>query len=147
MDHQIENKQRLPIWLWSAAILGAAWNIFGLFQLSGVFTQTQSSLMMKGMSAEAAQVYYNLPLWMNLAFALGAGGGLLASIAMIFRRTIAVPVFWASLLGYITLFMGDFAYGLFDLIPTQLVILTTVVLIAVALLAVSIFAKRARLLV
>lgn len=65
---------RMPTWLLITALLGAAWNVFGLFQLVSSINQTEDGLMMGGMSAQAAKAYCNLPLWMNLAFAVGAGG-------------------------------------------------------------------------
>lgn len=134
-------KRRLPIWLLIVALLGAAWNIFGLFQLMRSINQTEAGLMMQGMNAEAAAIYYNLPLWMDLAFAVGAGGGLLACAALFARSAMAVPIALASLVGYIILFVGDYAYGLFELIPVQLAILSTVVAIAVALFAICLLAK------
>ncbi|GGB71967.1 hypothetical protein [Blastomonas aquatica] len=134
-------KTRLPIWLLITAVLGTAWNAFGLFQLMSSINQTEAGLMMQGMSAEAAATYYNLPVWMDLAFAVGAGGGVLACIALLARNATAVPVALASLIGYIILFAGDYAYGLFALIPAQLAILSTVVAIAIVLFGISLLAK------
>lgn len=101
---------------------------------------------MKGMSAKAADLYYALPVWMKLAFAVGSGGGLIGSIALGTRRHIAVPIFVASLVGYLALFAGDHAYGVFDAIPGQMTVLLIVVAVAIALLLSGIFAERQRLL-
>ncbi len=145
MTEAIVTKPRLPLWLLIVALLGAIWNAFGLFQLVSAITQTEAGLMMQGMSAEAARTYYNLPLLMDLAFAVGAGGGVLVSVALLARNAIAVPVALASLIGYIFLFAGDYAYGLFALIPAQLAILSTVVAIAVVLFGISLFAKARKI--
>lgn len=136
---------RMPTWLLITALLGAAWNVFGLFQLVSAINQTEAGLMMGGMSAQAAKAYYHLPLWMDLAFAVGAGGGLAACVLLVMRKAFAVPISLASLTGYIILFVGDYAHGLFALIPGQLAILSTVVLVAIGLFGVSRFASARRL--
>lgn len=138
--------RRLPLWLWVAAAFGVAWNIFGLVQLTDFVLQTRESLMMKGMSPAAAALYYGLPVWMKLAFALGSFGGVAGSVAMMLRCRAAVPVLGASLVGYIALYAGDYIYGVFEAIPGQRIILSTVVAIAVGLLGVSLLARRQRLL-
>ena len=132
---------RMPTWLLITACLGAAWNVFGLFQLVSAINQTEAGLMMGGMSAQAAKAYYNLPIWMDVAFAVGAGGGLAACVLLVMRKAIAVPISLASLTGYIILFVGDYAYGLFALIPGQLAILSTVVVIAIGVYAMAGFAR------
>ncbi len=124
----------LPGWLALVALLGAGWNAFGIFQLADFVTKTQASLLMSGMSSEAARLYYGLPSWMTIVFAVGSTGGLIGSFALLARRSAAVPVFATSLLGYIALFAGDYAYGVFDAIPGQMAILAFVVLVAASLL-------------
>lgn len=132
---------RLPIWLAGSALLGAAWNAFGIVQLADFVAKTEASLMMSGMSAEAARLYYGLPSWMTIVFAIGAIGGLLGCVLLLIRRSSAVSVFALSLVGYVAIFAGDYAYGVFDAIPGQMAILSAVVLIAAALLAVAVYAR------
>ena len=126
---------RMPRWAWTVIACGLAWNLFGLFQLVQTLQQTEQTGMMSGMSAEAARVYYNLPAWMSLAFALGAGGGALGCLAMAFRWSAALPILALSAAGYGTLFLGDWLHGLFDLLPNQLGVLLAVLAIAAGLLA------------
>ena len=52
---------------------------------------------MKGMSAPAGDLYYGLPLWMKVAFAVGSIGGLVGSVLLGLRRSAAVTVLAASL--------------------------------------------------
>jgi len=139
-------KATLPIWVWLFVGLGVAWNLFGIVQLFDFVTQTQSSLMMKGMSPRAADLYYGLPVWMKLAFAIGSFGGLIGSLMLATRNRAAVTVFAASLAGYVALFAGDVSYGVFDAIPGQLGVLLVVVGVAVVLLAVSMLAGKRGLL-
>lgn len=135
-----------PAWLWGTATLGIAWNLFGLVQFAGSFTQTTESLMAAGMTSAQADIYLALPAWITAAFAIGVIGGLLGSVALLLRRRGSRQVFAASLAGYLVLFAGDFHNGVFAAIPAQLAILAVVVVIAFALLWVSLQADRQRLL-
>ena len=58
-------RTRLPFWLYLAAAFGVTWNVFGLVQLADFVGQTRDSLMMKGMTPAAADLYYALPAWMK----------------------------------------------------------------------------------
>lgn len=142
MQDKMIASRKVALWVVLVAAFGAAWNIFGLIQLQDFVMQTRQSLMMKGMSPAAAEVYYGLPLWMKLAFALGSVGGLVGSILLLLRNRSAVAVFAASLFGYIALFAGDYAYGMFAVLPGQAGILSLVVGIAVALLGAGLLANR-----
>ncbi len=98
------------------------------------------------MSPEAARLYYGLPPWMTFVFAIGSIGGLVGSLLLLARRSPAVPIFAASLTGYIALFAGDYAYGVFDAIPGQMAILAFVVAVAAALLGAAWFSRDRELL-
>lgn len=135
-------KQEVALWVVIVGVLGTAWNIFGLIQLADSVMQTQQSLMMKGMTPAAAELYYGLPTWMKLAFALGSGGGLVGSALLVLGSRNAVPVFAASLIGYVALFAGDAAYGVFEVIPGQMAVLSFVVAFAAALLLAGVLARR-----
>lgn len=135
-----------PFWLTAAALLGAAWNAFGIIQLTDFTAQTRASLMMSGMSPDAARLYYGLPSWMTAAFAVGSVGGLLGCVLLFARRSTAVPVFALSLAGYVALFIGDYAHGVFGAIPGQLAVLVFVVVVAAALFAAAWLARGVGLL-
>jgi hypothetical protein len=132
----------VPKWLWAASALGIVWNVYGVYQYVGTFTQAGQAAMTAGMTPEQAAIYLGLPGWMSVVFAVGVFGGLIGSIAMAARRRVAVPVLIASLAGYCLLFAGDAYHGVFDNNPGQLAILAVVVLIAVALLWISRIATR-----
>lgn len=132
----LENKP--ATWFWAAAILGIAWNVFGVVQFLAQFGATESALMGDGMTAEQAALYAAQPMWMTIAFAIGVFGGVLGSVLLLLRRRAAMAVFAASLGGYIVLYIGDITTGIFKAFgASQVMILTTVVIIAAALLALS----------
>jgi hypothetical protein len=131
-----------PLWLMLPTGAALTWNIFGLWQFAGFLTQTPASLMAQGMTEAQAAAYTSLPSWMTLVFAIGVVGGTIGCAMLLARRRHAVAVLAVSLAGYIALFAGDWAHGLFDILPMQLAILSTVVAIAVASLGLALFAAR-----
>jgi hypothetical protein len=133
---------KTSLWLPVLAAAGIAWNLFGIWQFAGSFTQTEQSLMDAGMTQPQAALYLALPVWTSIAFAIGVFGGLAGSVALLLRRSVAMPVFAASLVGYVVLFAADWSYGVFAAIPEQLAILGVVVLIAIVLLAAAVLASR-----
>lgn len=133
---------KAPIWFWAAAAFGLIWNVYGVYQFMGTFSQTTESLMAAGMTADQAAIYLALPAWITVVFAIGVFGGLAGSVLLMLRKAVAVPVLAVSLAGYIALFSGDYAYGIFENIPTQLAILVFVVVVAAALLALAWFTRK-----
>ena len=134
MTDQIISRTKLPLWFWIAVTLGLLWNVFGLFQFITSLSATPESLVAGGMTAEQAAVMLGYPSWMTVAFAIGVLGGTLGCIGLALRKSWAQPVFLASLLGYIALWIGDWIHGVFAALGTpQIVILTFVVAVALAL--------------
>jgi hypothetical protein len=132
----------MPLQFWAITVLGLAWNIFGVVQFAGQLTQTESAMMGAGMTAEQAAVYASLPVWMDIVFGIGTVGGVVGCVLLALRNKQAVPVFAASLGGYIVLFVGDIVNGVFSAFgPSQVLILSTVVAIAAGLFW---FARRLR---
>lgn len=129
-----------PLWLILPTTACFSWNVFGLWQFGGFLTQTTESLMAEGLTEAQALAYNSLPAWMTLVFAIGVIGGTLGTALLMLQRKGAVPVLAISLAGYVALFVGDWAHGLFAILPIQLAILSTVVAIAVASLGLSLFA-------
>lgn len=137
------NPQKLPLWFWISAALGLLWNLFGLFRFSVDSFASVEKLIASGMTQAQASLYTGLPFWMTIVFAVGVIGGTLGCILLLLRKKQAFAVFAASLAGYIALYAGDIALGVFAAFGTpQVAILTTVVLIAAALLWLSHASKK-----
>lgn len=138
----VPQTSRRPLWLMVPAGAALAWNVFGLWQFGKFLTQTPASLMAEGMTEAQAAAYTALPGWMTLVFAVGVIGGTLGTALLLWQRRSAVAVLGVSLAGYIALFAGDWAYGLFEVLPSQLAILSMVVGIAAASLGLALFAAK-----
>jgi hypothetical protein len=108
------NNQKIPLWFWISAALGLLWSLFGLFRVSVDSFASIEKLVAGGMTQAQASLYAGLPFWMTVVFALGVIGGTV---------------------GYIALYAGDIALGVFVAFgAAQVAILTIVVLITAALL-------------
>ena len=137
------NAAKTPVWFWVAAGLGLAWNVFGAVQFMGSLNATSETLQAQGMTPEQAAVMLGYPAWMTIAFAIGVFGGIIGCVLLLLRNKLAFPVFLASLLGYIVLYIGDITEGVFAALGTpQVVVLSLVVIIAAALLWLARFAAR-----
>ncbi len=130
-----------PLSFWAVTGLGLAWNVFGAVQFIASLSATSESLQASGLTADQAAVMLGYPGWMTAVFALGVFGGALGCVLLGLRSRHAVPVFAASLAGYVLLYIGDIVHGVFAALGApQVIILTLVVLIAAGLLW---FARRA----
>lgn len=132
------SRTRIPLWYWTVAGLGLAWNAFGIVRFLGSATASEADMLAQGMTPEQAALYASLPMWMDAGFAIGVFGGLIGCVLLLTRSKVALPVFAASLAGYVALYAGDLAFGVFTVFgASQAVILTIVVAIAAALLWVA----------
>lgn len=129
------SRAKVPRWFWIVALLGLAWNLFGVVQFMASAQGTVDSLMSNGLTKEQAELYVGLPQWMTGAFAVGVFGGVIGSILLLMRMPAAKTVFGISLAAYIILYVGDITQGVFAAFGlSQVLILTTVVAIAAGLL-------------
>ncbi len=46
---------KAPIWLWAAAAFGLIWNVYGVYQFAGTFSQTGSHLSVSKLRSAAAR--------------------------------------------------------------------------------------------
>ena len=124
-----------PLAVVVGALAAGAWNLYGVVQLVASLHRTPESLVAMGMTPAQAATYAAYPAWMTLGFAVGAVGGLAGSALLLARRASAVPVFAASLIGYLVLYAGDATEGVFAALGApQVAVLTIVVAVAAALL-------------
>lgn len=137
-------QSRPPLWFWVSAGLGLAWNAYGVVQYLGAARATPESLIAGGLTPEQAAVMTGYPAWMTAAFAIGVFAGLAGCVLLFLRNKAAVPVFAASLAGYVALFIGDITAGVFAAMGApQVIVLSAVVAIAAGLLWLSHHGRKA----
>lgn len=107
---------KTPIWFWIAAVLIIVWNVFGVMQYLGAMSATPQSLIDSGYyTPEQAEAMSNIPAWSVSLFALAVFTGLAASILLLLRKAVAVPVFLLGLVFVILSTIGDAVLGLFSI--------------------------------
>jgi hypothetical protein len=121
-----------------AIIAGLLWSLFGAFQFTVQTINDEAGLIANGMTPEQAQLYAGLPVWMAVVFAIGTLGGTLGCALLLVRRKSGVAVLALSLAGYLVLWAGDAALGVFALFGApQIIVLTLVVVIAAGLVCLA----------
>ncbi len=92
--------QKVPVVFWIIAVIAIIWNAMGVNQYLQQAYQTDA--FKAGMpSEEALEMAINTPSWAMSAFAVAVFFGLLASIALILKKRLAIPLFLISLIGII----------------------------------------------
>lgn len=90
---------RAPWHLWVVGIASLLWNAVGA--LDYVMTQTRNPEYMAGFTPEQLAFFYALPSWTIAAWAIGVWGGVLGSLLLLLRKSVAAWVFLASLIGVV----------------------------------------------
>jgi hypothetical protein len=90
---------RAPWHLWVVGVAALLWNAVGA--LDYVMTQTRNAEYMAGFTPEQLAFFYGLPAWTVAAWAIGVWGGVLGSLLLLLRKSLAVWVFLASLVGVV----------------------------------------------
>jgi hypothetical protein len=86
---------KTPWHLWVIGVVSLLWNLVGA--LDFVMTQTRNAAYMAGFTRAQLDFYYGIPLWVVATWGIAVWGGVLASLFLLLRRRMAVPLFLASL--------------------------------------------------
>lgn len=88
---------KTPVHLWIVGILSLVWNAFGAFDYTA--TQYRLDFYMSNFTPEQLDYFYSFPAWVEAAWAVGVWGALLGSVFLLLRKSWAVWLFGASILG------------------------------------------------
>ena len=123
----------IPKWFKVVAIIAITWNLMGVMAFAGHMMMTPEMLM--ELPKAEQDLYNNTPLWATIAFACAVIFGFLGSIALLLKKSVAMPILIVSLLGvliqmYHSFFIIDSmaVYG-----PGQVIMPIMVIIIAFAL--------------
>ena len=83
-----------PKHLWVIGIVTLLWNAMGAFDY--LMTQTQHESYMGQLTPEQIEFFHGLPSWVVAFWAIAVWGGVLGSILLLLRRSLAVSVFMVS---------------------------------------------------
>jgi hypothetical protein len=80
---------------WIVGALAVVWNLIGV--MSYLMTVTMSPETLDAMSEAERNLYTEIPAWATAAYAIAVFSGVLGSIALLLRKSWAVPLFVVSL--------------------------------------------------
>jgi hypothetical protein len=112
-------KVKTPVHLWIIGILALLWDAIGAFDY--VATQMRLDFYMSEFTLEQLDYFYGFPAWMDAAWAIAVWSSLLGALALLLRKSWAVPLFGIAIVGMLLTsihsfvlsngaqIMGDFA--------------------------------------
>ncbi len=90
-----------PWHLWLIGVIALLFNSIGVFDFVMAMAQGAEYQARAGMSPDQIAHYQEMPGWMTVVWAVGVFGAFLASILLLARRKLAMPVFVLSLAAFL----------------------------------------------
>jgi hypothetical protein len=100
---------KLPVWFWVIAVAGLLWTLMGV--ASYVMDVTMSEEALAAMPQAQRDIYATRPSWVVGLYAVAVFGALIGAIALVMRKSFAVPFFGVSLAAVVV----QMAYVLFGM--------------------------------
>jgi hypothetical protein len=91
-----------PTWYWIVSSLALVWMLIGVAAWTADFMLDEAALA--EMSEAQQQLYTTRPQWLFIVYAIAIFSGLLGTIALLMRKTWAIPLFAISLVAIIVQF-------------------------------------------
>jgi len=92
---------KTPWHLWLVGVLALLFNAIGVFDFVMSMAKGAQYQASAGMTPAQIEHYQQMPGWMTLVWAVGVFGAFLASILLLLRRKLALPVFVVSLAAFL----------------------------------------------
>jgi hypothetical protein len=98
-EMQESNGSGTPVHLWVVGVIALLWSAMGAYDY--VMTQTRNDAYMSSFTAEQLSFFYGFPAWVVAAWAIAVWGEVLGVLLLLLRRSLAVWVLLASLVGMV----------------------------------------------
>ena len=92
---------KTPWHLWLVGVIALLFNAIGVFDFVMSRAQGAAYMASAGMTPDQIAHYQGMPGWMTVVWAVGVFGAFLASIFLLLRRKLALPVFVLSLAAFL----------------------------------------------
>jgi hypothetical protein len=92
---------KTPWHLWLTGVIALLFNAIGVFDFVMNMVQGPKYLASAGMTPDQIAHYQQMPGWMTVVWAVGVFGAFLASIFLLLRKKLALPVFVLSLAAFL----------------------------------------------
>lgn len=92
---------KAPWHVWLVGVFALLFNAIGVFDFVMNLWQGPAYLARAGMTPEQIAHYRGMPMWMMVVWAVGVFGAFGASVLLLLRRRLAMPVFGVSLAAFL----------------------------------------------
>ena len=92
---------KTPWHIWLIGVIAVLFNSIGVFDFVMSMAQGAEYQASAGMTPDQIAHYQGMPSWMTVVWAVGVFGAFLASILLLLRRRLALPVFILSLAAFL----------------------------------------------
>jgi hypothetical protein len=93
------NFKKAPWHLWAVGIVGLLWSAMGAMDF--VMTQIKHEEYMSAFTPEQLEFFYGFPIWVVVCWAIAVWGGVIGSILLLMRKTLAVWSYFASFIAMV----------------------------------------------
>jgi hypothetical protein len=115
----------VPAWYWAMAIFTLLFEGAGAYLLANSLTLDPLTLPL-----DQRAIYEATPLWMNLAWGIAIGAGVVGALGLLLRRRFAEPLLLVSLIAVAVQFSGIFLVRqLRELTPESHLVVPVVILL------------------
>jgi hypothetical protein len=94
MADPIVNTAKTPWHIWVVGVVSLIWNSVGAMDF--VMTQTKNTAYMNSLTQAQLDFYYGFPIWVVATWAIAVWGGVLGSLTLLLRKSLAVYFFLSS---------------------------------------------------
>ena len=94
-----ESSVKTPGHFWAVGLVALLWNLIGALDYTA--TQLRIESYMGQFTPEQLEYFYGFPSWAVACWAIAVWGSLLASILMLLRQRLAVPVFGIAIVAMV----------------------------------------------
>jgi hypothetical protein len=92
---------KMPWHIWLIGVVAVLFNFIGVFDFVMSMAQGAEYQAKAGMTPDQIAHYLGMPGWMTVVWAVGVFGAFLASILLLLRKKLALPVFVLSLAAFL----------------------------------------------
>ena len=96
-----DTEVKTPWHFWLIGVIALLFNSIGVFDFVMSMAQGAEYQASAGMTPDQIAHYQEMPGWMTVVWAVGVFGAFLASILLLLRRKLALPVFVMSLAAFL----------------------------------------------
>ncbi len=93
--------RKAPWHVWEVGVFALLFNAIGVFDYVMSRAQGEQYLVSAGMTPQQIAHYLQMPGWMMVVWAVGVFGAFAASVLLLMRKRVALPVFVVSLVAFL----------------------------------------------